>query len=843
MSKAHPVRLAIIATALGVATLGLAACGDSGSRRSGSVVVTPVDPPPGVDPALGRTRYSFNNRCVALKSNSSGKYVAVNGTGYAATADSVAGSEPFFMKPTLLGEYALMNRAGTLLNAAATVGNAAVATATDTASFRLLADGDTTAYPPTPQYDVAMTEATITTYRNFVDPNILGKVFTLANPANGQRLSATASDALVMVAGDTPDQRFVLEEVSGCTAFPEASSNASGETFKGTTSDGRVLGMADVHVHTSSSTFLGGALTGRVFHKFGPLQAMPDCAAEHGPQGSQDVLGAAFIGDTDGHVTTGWPQHPEWPTKDALSHRAIYWKWIERAWLGGLRVMVNDLVENATLCELQAKAKGSAQDCNEMNSARRQVGTMYALQDYIDAQYGGRGKGFLQIVLTPEEARARIADGKMAMVLGIEISNLFDCQITYSPLRQMEPFEETGTGPTENRYACAMTETGAPNEILTQLLELKSLGVRQIITIHEFDNAFGGNGIFNGEILNLGNRENSGGIPSGTPSGGFGTTPPETATGEFWTTYDCPEENVTPNFSGYMWGDRGGAVMTNVGPPPPLCQYTGQGGRPGGTTACYPAKPQCNARWLTPIGVYTYQKLMEQGMIFDYDHLEVAMKTQVMEMAEAQRIPFPFVSTHGTFGGTTNDQAKRTLKNGGHLYPSIGSTRGFLGDMAETRQLAIEAGSTHLFGFGFGTDTDGLSGQMGPRGEIAAGKEVKYPFTLFSTAPFTQLQDFAGAKPVVFAQPEERNVAGQGRTWHQDMDGNAHYGMMADFVEEMRQEATPQEMQTLFNSAEVYLRTWEITEDSAAAIQQDGFVMPPGVLRAAPGPGQVSTYQ
>jgi len=653
---------------------------------------------------------------------------------------------------------------------------------------------------------------------------------------NGQRLTAAGTAALTVAAGDTPNQRFRIEEVTGCAAYPEASDNTEGETFKGTTADGRVLGMADTHVHTSSSTFLGGALTGKVFDKFGVLNAEADCSVQHGPMGATDVIGAAFVGDTNGHATDGWPTFSEWPTRDSLSHRAIYWKWIERAWKGGLRIMVNDVVENATLCELQRTASLTPTlDCNEMNSARRQIGTMYALQDYIDAQFGGRGKGFLQIVLTPAEARTKIADGKLAVVLGIEISNLFNCQLNYNPLRTQQPFEETGTGATENSYTCAMTETGAPNEILTQMVEMKGLGIRQLITIHEFDNAFGGNGIFDDLILNAGNRENTGGIPFGSPAGPF-TPTGETPTGEFWTTYDCPEEDLTPGFSGYLWGNSGGAVMTNTGPPAPLCPFVGQGGRPGGTLACYPAKAQCNARWLTPIGLYTYQKLMEQGIIFDIDHLEYEMKSQALELAEAQSPAYPFVSTHGTFGGTSNDQAMRILKNGGHLYPSIGSSRGFVNDMNETRALSEAAGNPYLFGFGFGTDTDGLSGQTGPRGDIEAGKEVVYPFVLFKGAPFDALPDFANAKPVTFMQPEERDASGTGRTWHVDVDGNTHYGMMADTVQEMRLEATPQQMQALFNAAEVYLQTWERTEASSAAINSKGIVTPAGILRAAPAP-------
>lgn len=819
------------------ASLLLPGCGNS---RGPASTNTPVTPVPGVDPLAKRTRYSFADRCVALKSSDSGQYVAAAGTGFAATAAKLADAEPFTMKSAALGDYLLYARAAVLVNGAATVNTVSIANATDTAVFRVLAKGDATAYPPAPQYEVAVPAATLDTYRNFVDPEVLGEEFTFAGPT-GTRLTAAGTAALAMTAaGDAAGQRFRLEEVTGCTEFPEADDNTEGETFKGTTSDGRVLGMADVHVHTSAGSFLGGAQHGRGFHKFGVVRALPNCQATHGPQGAKDVIAAAFQNDTDGHATDGWPTFSEWPSRDSLTHRAIYWKWMERAWKGGLRIMSNEVVENGTLCELQRTASGTpAVDCNEMNSARRQIASMYALQDYIDGQYGGRGKGFFQIALNPADARAKIAAGKMAVILGIEVSNLFDCQIRYSPLRTQQPFEEDGSGGTENSYGCATTETGAPNEIKTQLDEMVALGVRELITIHEFDNAFGGNGIFTGLFLNLGNRENSGGIPFGSPSGPF-TPTGEAPTGEFWTTYNCPEENVTPGFSGYLWGDAGGTGLESLGPPQPLCPFTGQGGRPGGTTACYPAQNQCNARWLTPAGLYAYQLIMKSGVLFNIDHLTMEMKTQALELAEAQDPPYPFVSTHGTFGGTSIDQAERILKNGGFLYPSVGSIRGFRDDLAETRAISASAGNTHLFGFGFGTDTDGLSGQEGPRGDIATGKEVKYPYTLFRGEPFASLPEFANSAGVVFQQPAVRAPDGSGRSWSQDLDGNAHYGMMSDFVEEMRQEGTPQDMRDLFNSAEVYLQTWERTVASQAAINRKGIVTPPGILRAAPGPGETA---
>lgn len=829
--------LALLATAAG--------CGGSGSV--GSPGGSGGGGAPGV---VDRHRYAFNGACVTVRHAPSNSVLTREGSSYRFTT-AAASAEPLYMKPAALGSYLLMDRQGQIVSGGVPAAATALAQASELAVFSLRVAGDAAAYPPAPAFDVEPVPTALDTYRAFDDPLVTGRTFTLA-VADGRRLSRGGSNALELAAAGTGDaQQFALDNASGCTVFPEAANNAVGETFKGTTEDGRVLGMADVHVHISATTFLGGAEHGSPFHRYGVTHALSDCSSAHGPNGFLDAVGGLFTMDTDGHATAGWPTFPDWPARNMLTHEAIYWKWLERAWLGGLRIVVNDVVDNETLCELQRNVSGTPlRNCNEMDNAAAQVGSMYAMQDYIDAQYGGPGQGFFRIVLDPAEARQVIADGKLAVVLGVEISNLFNCKLNYNPLRTQQPFEETGSGALENRYTCTTTETGASNEILTQMLRLKRLGIRQVITIHEFDNAFGGNGIFDALILNIGNRENTGGIPSGdlatitsllgepsqtsplgTLIGNLPTT--ETPTGEFWTTYDCPTASDPSTGGGFYTDDAAGTVMTGL---PPGCLFTGQNGRPGGTTLCYPSTRQCNARWLTPTGLYTYRKLMEQGMLFDIDHLEYEMKTQALELAEAQEPAYPFVSTHGTFGGLSNAQAIRMLKNGGFIYPSLGNGRDLIEKMDELKLLWNAADQPFRFGFGFGTDTNGLSAQASPRNPIAAGKEVVYPYTLFTGAPFSSLPDFAGKSGVRFDQPEERDAAGNGRTWSLDADGSAHYGMLSGMVEEVRKEGTPQHMQALFDSAEVYLQTWERTLAASAEINRKGFVTPPGVLRAAPTP-------
>ncbi len=62
-----------------------------------------------------------------------------------------------------------------------------------------------------------------------------------------------------------------------------------------------------------------------------------------------------------------------------------------------------------------------------MAAVHIQAADLRALQDYIDAQSGGPGKGFFRIVTNPFQARAVVNSGKLAVVEGIEVSDLFHC--------------------------------------------------------------------------------------------------------------------------------------------------------------------------------------------------------------------------------------------------------------------------------------------------------------------------------------------------------------------------------------------------------------------------------
>ena len=126
---------------------------------------------------------------------------------------------------------------------------------------------------------------------------------------------------------------------------------------------------------------------------------------------------------------------------------------------------MNLFVENSVLCELYPLKRNS---CDEMDSVRLQARDIYEMQDYIDAQSGGPGKGFFRIVTDPFQARKVIADGKLAVVLGIEVSELFNCShYNYVPDCNKDDIDR-------------------------QLDEVYKLGVRDMELVNKFDNALAG---------------------------------------------------------------------------------------------------------------------------------------------------------------------------------------------------------------------------------------------------------------------------------------------------------------------------------------------------------------
>jgi microsomal dipeptidase-like Zn-dependent dipeptidase len=392
--------------------------------------------------------YQYAGECVTVRDHSSKRYVVQDAVGY--TLHSLASAAtPFRMQATDLGSYLLYGPDGRM-PAATNTGGVVAAGKADPSADWVVTNG--------------------------------GAALQLTNVSTGQNLSVAVGGRLIQ--SDRSNPRWRFDAADGCAAFPEIPVNVEGAPSPlGAGPAGEVRGFVDTHVHPTAFEFLGGLFhCGRPWSRYGAAEALTDCP-DHGLDGSfafaENLLSTGSLTGT--HSNKGWPDFDGWPRYDSLTHEGTYWRGIERAWRGGLRILVADLVENRALCELYWLKKNP---CGDMDSLRLQARDLYDLQNYIDAQFKGPGRGFFRIVKSPHEARAVIAAGKLAVVMGVETSQPFDCLYRDG------------------------VEICTKEQIDSGLQELWDLGVRSLFPVHKFDNAFGGtmmDGGTAGLLVNIGN--------------------------------------------------------------------------------------------------------------------------------------------------------------------------------------------------------------------------------------------------------------------------------------------------------------------------------------------------
>jgi microsomal dipeptidase-like Zn-dependent dipeptidase len=623
---------AVGALVLSVAVIGLAAC--------------EPQPPKPVD------IYSFAGGCYALKDETTKRFVVRDTLGYVANQTDIAKSTPFTLQATALGRYLLYGTGGHMPRAGTLATVSSIRTPGPTADW------------------------TVKTQSGRLSLTNLGTAKGLTVGSGGR-----------LAQGYAGEYRWSLVARSGCLPFPEVEVGAVGTPFKGASPTAPVKGFLDAHTHISAFRFLGGRFhCGRPWSPYGVTVALEDCT-DHQPNGAAAAAENLFAtgAPVGTHDTDGWPTFEGWPRWDSLTHEGTYWRWLERAWRGGLRIVVNDLVENGALCEIYPLKAGTS--CNEMDSVRLQAADMHALQDYIDAQFKGPGKGFLRIAKTPAEARRYINDGKLVMVLGVEVSEVLDCG-------------RTGDAP-------HCTEA----QIDQRLDELYGLGVRSLFPVHKFDNALGGTAYDDdatGLLVNVGNKW---------------------ATGEWWQPEACPPgaeaDNSPTNLSGEQ--ELVYAVL-GLGVAPLL----------GGDLPAYPPGPLCNPRGLTDLGVHVIEGMVERGMIVETDHMSVKARKEALTLLE--RLGYSGLITSHSWGDGTSQKRLQAL--GGVVSPYARSTQQYVDAWKQAR---ANRSAAFTFGLGYGSDTNGLGKQTSPRPDAATNKPVTYPYKTFDGGT-TMLQSKSGTR-------------------------------------------------------------------------------------------------
>lgn len=504
-------------------------------------------------------------------------------------------------------------------------------------------------------------------------------------PAGGGRYTFTqtaggASSTPLSIAGRTA---LLPTRATGCTAYPESQVNVQGDPTGGVTPFQEVRGYVDAHTHGMAFEFLGGhAHCGKPWDRFGAPYALVDCP-DHTATGGYGAVLEAILSGKPSHDPVGWPTFKDWPAPYSLTHEGTYYKWMERAWRGGLRLFTNLLVENNQLCQIYSSlyAPLDHNSCDDMDSVRLQARDMYAFQDYIDAQWGGPGKGWYRIVKNPFEARRVINAGKMAVIMGIETSVPFGCTFKRTPLRGDVP-------------ACSA------DDIDRQVAEVHRMGVRQMELVNKFDNALSGIAGDNGSTGVLVNGANF------------------LETGTFWDMRHCePADGESSDHDQYAAPDiTAGQQDALFGA---VAQVAGLASLPA--LPFYPPAPHCNARGLTTLGEHTIDQLIKRKMVFDPDHMSVKARNEALDHIETTGY-HGIVSSHSW---STPDAYPRIYEMGGFITPYAGDSTGFVD---KWRRHVGWADPRYYFGMGYGADINGLGAQGNPRGADAKNP-VTYPFT------------------------------------------------------------------------------------------------------------------
>lgn len=582
-----------------------------------------------------------------------------------------------------------------------------------------------------------------------------------------------------------------LTPATGCADYPEVALDAEGTITRTHFDDGDLYGIVDAHSHLFTNFGFGGGgiFHGSVFHPLGVEHALSDCEAGHGEMGRKDFFGFAYDGggndaggiasflpdlasgelSEDNHATDGWPTFSEWPdARRRSTHQVQYYRWLERAYLAGLRLVVQHATSNAVICKITVGEEfaPARYDCEDMTAVDRQISAAYALERYVDAQHGGPGQGWLRVVTSPAQAREVIGAGKLAVVLGIETSDLFQCPLT----------------PREDGPVCDQAWVDA------QLDRYHTAGVRVMFPVHKYDNRFSpGDG--SGDFIEIGNFLNSGHYTNMTedcPADVTGLDGGPISFGGLLQPRDQYLAEAPEDFSEL----QDDPILTML----PYVGLLNDGAIEG---------DWCQNAGLTRLGEHLLQSMMRRGMVVELDHFPKWSYKRAFEILEAAG--YPAVGTHGNdYGGRLYDIGGLSFRGFDRCHDPAQPGAAWRSYNARLATM-IERGGYPALGLAF--DFNGFAGSRGPRfGPEGCGADqvnpVSYPFTSWDGA-------------ITFTEP----VSGE-RAFDFNTEGMVHLGLLPEYIEDARIDAIDEgDLEPLFRSAEGYIRMWERAEERGATLR------------------------
>ena len=723
------------------------------------------------EPALRAIdEYSWGNAYYQIQAVATGKVLTAQNSSYAANGSGQVAV--FYFKPSALATYMLYDQ--------------------DSRFLKVDAGG------------AVVRNATLEGAVQWVAAQAGGGGYTLKSLTAGKFLSADSNGTLKLMNAPDASCAFQFIPAQGNNPFPEAEMNVVFKDKDGNElkpyqvmarpiPGGPVIGWADAHIHMWGNMGIGLTIAGKPFDPLGVTKALPDCSYAHGPNGFINYIGW-FEGENLTHPTDGWPTFSYWPTAGSVTHQQAYYKWLERCWLAGQRILVDQIVNNqfGTMAR-NALPPWNGDTADPMKTIEEELDMAYTFQDYIDAQYGGPGQGWYRIVKNAAEARNVISQGKMAVFLSIECSTIFDAKKNDDYIANYEQGKISKT-----------TLDAKLEDIRKQFDHLYERGVRSIFPVHTLDNAFGGAEIYVNVIWNLANK---------------------VINGQFFEIEVSPEPGRTYQELGFPVSPDVAVLLRSL--------YIDLPYVPVNVTGMQ------NARGLTKTGEWLIKELIARGIVVEVSHMGNRMVNKVMDILWDAKYPGVMESHDWWFGprmikimqlgglqsryqgydynelGVDNMEYAPAMRKMKELsatstprYESLGDDRFKTFDKIDQvptswYDMNDDPSDDLVYGQPMTTDANGICGQGGK--PAASLKPLNYDDgsfgALYAGVYSTKVQTVRFSK----------QVTGK-RAFDFNKDGTPHIGLVPDRLKFMTIQNKPMDLALIFNGAEAYLRMLERVE-------------------------------
>ena len=360
-----------------------------------------------------------------------------------------------------------------------------------------------------------------------------------------------------------------------------------------------VWGIADTHAHPAHEEGFGKYLiAGKTTTPLDQTYSNDLCVHNHGALGTF-IVRKPFIMGADPHEAMGWPDFIDFPRFNTKTHQQQHVEFLKRAWQGGMRLFCALAVNNMYVPSLLMGPGNDGTPFDDETVVIRQI-------EHIK-QMVAQNSSWMEIALSPKDARRIILQGKMAVVLGIESDNLGNFKASsYNWI-------DKNAGALWNNPLVTLTDANADQLLEAKLTDYYFKGVRQITPMHYISGLFGGAAVFRAELA--------------VQQAAFNNDVKVKAAVEKRIPYS-------------LYADY--TQLTTFSNPPIATKdaYETKIKSLGGPTRL----STVNNLGITNIGNKLIQKMMVKGFIIDGEHMSYEMKENVFAIAAARN--YPIISSH-----------------------------------------------------------------------------------------------------------------------------------------------------------------------------------------------------